>query len=88
MEVEFRNKKGELLKTTMSDDVMDKVADIVENKLRENGMFYIRNGTVFSVENGKINHLLTLQLEATKELIDNGVITDDMIKTEVVNFVK
>lgn len=81
--MKFKNKKGKELKTTMSNDIMNQVAEITELELKSKGIFYLRNGTKFSVKQDDVNNLLNAQMEANKKLIKDCVITSDMIKNDI-----
>tara|TARA_R110000772_G_scaffold268686_1_gene397424 strand:+ start:50 stop:343 length:294 start_codon:yes stop_codon:yes gene_type:complete len=82
-DMKFKNKKGKELKTTMSNDIMNQVAEITELELKSKGIFYLRNGTKFSVKQDDVNNLLNAQMEANKKLIKDCVITSDMIKNDI-----
>ena len=81
--MKFKNKKGKELKTTISNDIMNNVADITELELKSKGVFYVRDDTRFSVKQDDVNNLLNAQMEASKKLIKDGVITLDMIKNDI-----
>jgi hypothetical protein len=81
--MKFKNKKGKELKTTISNDIMNNVADITELELKRKGVFYLRDDTRFSVKQDDVNNLLNAQMEASKKLIKDGVITLDMIKNDI-----
>lgn len=81
--MKFKNKKGKRLKTTMSNDIMNQVAEITELQLKNKNIFYLREGTVFRVKQSDMNNLLNAQMRATKKLIKDGVITLDMIKKDM-----
>jgi hypothetical protein len=81
--MKFKNKKGKELKTTISNDIMNNVADITELELKSKGVFYLRDDTRFSVKQDDVNNLLNAQMEASKKLIKDGVITLDMIKNDI-----
>lgn len=81
--MEFKNKKSKEVKTTMSNDIMNQIADIIEFKLKSKGVFYLRNDTKFGVEEDDVKNLLNAQMEANKKLIKDGIITSDMIKNDI-----
>jgi hypothetical protein len=81
--MKFKNKKGKELKTTMSNDIMNKVAEITELELKSKGIFYLKNGTKFSVKQDDVNNLINAQMEANKKLIKDGVITSDIIENDI-----
>ena len=81
--MKFKNRKGKRLKTTMSNDIMNQVAEITELQLKNRNIFYLREGTVFRVKQSDMNNLLNAQMRATKKLIKDGVITLDMIKKDM-----
>lgn len=73
------------MKTTISDKIMNEIANLTEKELKEKGVFYMRIGTKFSVRQSDINNLLDAQLNANKKLIKNGVITNEMLKNDIKN---
>ena len=81
--MKFKNKKGKELKTTMSNDIMNQIAEITELELKSKGIFYLRNGTKFSVKQDDINNLLNAQMKANEKMIKDGVITLDMIENDI-----
>ncbi len=81
--MKFKNKKGKTFKTTMSDDIINQVSDIVEQKLKAKGIFYIRNSEKFRVQQNDVNNLLRAQMEANEFLMKSGVITLEMIAKEI-----
>lgn len=60
------------------------MADIVEVKLKQKGIFYLRDGTKFNVAEEDVNNLLAAQFEANKVLIKSGVITQEMLKKDLI----
>jgi len=83
MKLIFKTKKGKEFKTTMSNDIMNQVAEIIELELKRKGVFYLRYGTKFSVKQDDVNNLLNAQMEANIKLIKDGVITLDMIENDI-----
>lgn len=81
--MKFKNKKGEDLKTTMSDDVMSQVGDIIEEILQNDLVFYAREGTMFYVGQDDMPNLLEAQTEANKRLVQRGVITPEMVAKDI-----
>lgn len=81
--MKFKNKKGKELKTATSNDIMNKVADLTELELKSKDVFYLRDNTRFSVKQDDVNNLLNAQMEASKKLIKDGIITSDMIKNDI-----
>lgn len=81
--MKFKNKKGKDLKTTMSNGIINKIADLTESELKESKVFYTRDGTRFNVMQIDIQVLLDAQMKATKKLVEDGVITQSMIKKEL-----
>ena len=77
--IKFKNSKGEELKTTLSDDIMNQIADIGEEKLKKANIFYKREGTKFFVPANKVETLLQFQEEANKELLQKGILTPEML---------
>lgn len=81
--MKFKNKKGKELKTATSNDIMNKVADLTELELKSKDVFYLRDNTRFSVKQDDVNNLLNAQMEVSKKLIKDGIITLDMIKNDI-----
>ena len=81
--MKFKNKKGRKFKTNMSNDIMNQMAEIIELELKNKGIFYLREGTKFQVEQNNVSILLNIQIEANKKLAEEGVITLDMIKNDI-----
>lgn len=81
--MEFRNKKGELLKTNLPEDIMNQIAEMIELELKRDGVFYFRNGTKFNVKPNDVNKLLDAQMGASKKLFQDGVITLEMIRNDI-----
>lgn len=81
--IRFFNKEGKEFNTTMSDDIMNKVADLTELELQRNRIYYSRNGTVFNVRQDDVNRLLNAQSKATKQMFDDGVITKDIMEEDI-----
>jgi len=81
--MKFKNKKGREFKTTMSNDIMNQMAEIVELELKNKGIFYLREGTKFQVEQNNVSSLLNIQIEANKKLIKDGTITLGMVENDI-----
>ena len=81
--MKFKNKKGGALKTTLSKEIMIKVADATERQLIMDNIHYFREGTVFKVQERDVHFLLKAQQEANKLLITSNVITEEMIVKEI-----
>ena len=77
--MKFKNQKGKELKTTMSDDIMNQVANLTETELKRKGIFYLKDGTKFNVKQSDVKNLLDAQMNANMMLIEKGVVTFDMI---------
>ena len=71
------------VKTTLSDSVMEQVADLTELELIRKNIYYHRDGTVFHVPKDNITDLLTAQYSANEDLLEKGVITIDMLMDDV-----
>jgi hypothetical protein len=71
------------MKTTFPDDVMNRISDLVEKELIQKDIFYIREGTVFRVPHPYMGVLLDAQANANLKLIDEGIVTKEMISREV-----
>jgi len=79
----FKNEQGKELKTNMSEDIMNRVSELIESDLKSKNIFYLREGTVFRVKQKDIENLLNAQIKANKKLIAGGVITLDMIEKDI-----
>jgi len=79
-------KEEKTIKTTLSSDIMDQIADLVESELKSKNVHFVREGTVFRVSQGDYNHLLLSQEVATVKLIKKGVITLDMIEKDIKSY--
>lgn len=77
------NDQGRELKTTLSDDIMNQMCDIIEDKLTEQGVFYLRDGTKFKTPPELVDKLNEAHLAANKELFDKGIITPEMIIEDI-----
>lgn len=77
--MKFVNQKGKECKTLMSDEVMNRIGDIVEAGLKKQSVKYTRDGTKFNVRPKDISVLLENQMSASMQLISEGVITMDMV---------
>lgn len=71
------------MKTTLSNEIMNQIADLVENELRSKRLFYNRYGTNFRVPGDNIPDLLEAQENATKKLVNDGIITKEMIEKDI-----
>ncbi len=59
----------------MADDLMNKICDLSEVELKKQGIFYIRNGSVFTVKEKNIPDLFEIQSSVTFSLVEKGEIT-------------
>lgn len=84
----FRDRKGNPLKTTMSDDIMNQIADLAEIELEKKGIFYIRNDFKFHTKPCDVGSLYEAQIQANRILIEKGVITMDMLLDDFKQFLK
>ena len=82
-QIKFKNNKGKELKTTISEDIMNQVANITEEELKTKGVFYIRDGSNFQVKQDDVKTLLAAQVNANTKLVSDGVITIDMLLNDV-----
>jgi hypothetical protein len=71
------------MKTTFTDKVMRKIANLTEKGLVEKGIFHKRVGTIFSVMPQDLDKLSNAQLNANRQLIEDGVITQKMMEREL-----
>lgn len=71
------------MKTTLSDEIMNQMADIIEQKLKSSNTTYVRKETVFSVKSYEQYILLKYQLEAGEQLVKAGVITKEMLLADM-----
>jgi hypothetical protein len=62
----------------MEDTLMTKICDLTEIQLNSANIFYVRNGTVFSVKEKDIPILFDTQTNVTISLIQKGELTMDM----------
>ena len=69
------------IKTILSDEIMNLISDMMEKELSDKGVFYIREGTKFTVR--ETDKLIEAQLNATRELISRGVITEGMLLADL-----
>lgn len=81
------HKKGKL-KTTMSDSIMNKIADLIEKDLTDKGIFYLRKGTKFNLLESQMEELYKSQEKANLKLISTGEITMDMVSKDLKNLIK
>ena len=59
----------------MADDLMNKICDLSEVELKEQGICQIRNGSVFTVKEKNIPDLFEIQSSVTFSLVEKGEIT-------------
>jgi hypothetical protein len=81
--IRFENENGKEIRTTLPEDIMKQVANLTEVELKRKGIFYTRNGTEFDLFGKDVKHLFDAQAEATKLLIERGVITIEMILSDL-----
>lgn len=81
--MKFVNQHGKETKTTMSDDIMNQLSNMVEAELIRSKIYYLREGTNFKVRNSDLNSLLYAQFEASAKLLKDGVITVEMLENDV-----
>jgi hypothetical protein len=85
--IRFNNSKGEEFKTSLPDEYMNKVYDLMEQELKDKEIFYIRNDSKFNVKMEDVDILLQAQVNANNKLISEGVITrEEIIKDIIKNF--
>lgn len=70
----------------MPTEVMNKISDLVEEELTNKGIPYMVEGTKFILPMDLIPYQLEAQRNATIKLINDGVITPEMIKKEIETF--
>lgn len=75
----FKNSKGKEQRSILPTDVMNKIIDYTEEELIKTGIVYFRNGSHFSVEEENINIMRESQFIANKRLMEEGVLTIDML---------
>ncbi len=81
--IKFKNNKGKDLKTTISEDIMNQVANLTEEELKSKGVFYIRDGSKFQVKQDDVKTLLEAQVNANTKLVSEGIITIDMLLNDI-----
>ena len=81
--MQFKNSKNELLETTFSEGLMDKISAIVEDRLKKNDIYYSREGTKFKVPENHVSDLFYFQSEALLELMKTGDITMEMVAKDI-----
>jgi len=85
--IRFKNSKGEDFNTSLPDEYMNKVYNLVEEELKTKEIFYQRNGSKFIVKMEDMDTLLKAQVNANNKLISDGVITrEEIIKDILKNF--
>lgn len=76
------------MKTTLPENVMLKITDTTEQKLKKASIPFKREGTTIYLATQFIPKLLDFQTEATQQLIQEGIITTEMIEKELENYLK
>ena len=71
------------IKTKLSNEIMSKISDIIEEKFKKSNIFYLREETRFSTTPDNIDKLLEFQYEANLELIEKGIITQEMLMKDI-----
>lgn len=70
-----------MLKTTISQDKMNFIADEMEKLFKENNIFYLRNDTVFSTTEEDFDKIFEYQYKANEIAVEKGIITqEDLLK--------
>lgn len=85
--IRFKNSKGEDFKTSLPDEYMNKVYDLMEQELKDKEIFYLRDGTKFNVKAQDVDAFLQAQVNANNKLVSDGVITrEQLIKDILKNY--
>jgi hypothetical protein len=70
--------------TTMSDEIMSQVVARIEKLLTERDIYFeIHGDTKFAVKQSNLKDLYQAQMDANAELIEEGVITKEMVAAEM-----
>lgn len=81
----FKNSKGETVKTILPKNIMDQITNLIEKELKDKNIFYTKNGTVFQVKGKDMDSLFKAQENANLKLMSEGVITIDMLMDDLIS---
>lgn len=68
--------------STLPREVVLQISDIVESKLKKANIPYTRDGSKFVSQVASIQVVIQYQIEACEELVEKGVITEEMLIKE------
>jgi len=77
--IQFKNSKGRVARTTLSDEIMVEIANLTEKTLVENNIYFLRDGTKFQVKSNNVDDLLSAQTKANLTMLDSGKLTPEML---------
>ena len=83
MKHEFTNPiTGKPMKSILPDEVLSQISDLIETDLKAKDIYYEREGNIFRVPEYALDILFEAQWKANCKLVDQGVITMQMLQKD------